>query len=289
MKYQFVTENQGRMPVTQLCHLLGLSRSAYYHWQKAGRSLREQHNQQLLPLVQEIHHQSRNTYGSPRIWSALSDRGVHCSRKRIARLMRLHGIRAKMQRRFKRTTCVRQGQVIAPDLVQRVFRSQHPNQVWTSDITYIWTREGWAYLAVVLDIHSRMIVGWELSARLTTSLVTSALQRALAWREPSEGLILHSDRGSQYASNELREIAKEQGIRLSMSRTGNCYDNAVTESFFHTFKTEHMYFTRCNTREEARTSIFDYIEVFYNRQRKHSTINNLSPMQYEQQSNQHQP
>jgi transposase InsO family protein len=184
---------------------------------------------------------------------------------------------------------MRQGQVIAPDLVQRVFRSQRPNQVWTSDITYIWTREGWAYLAVVLDIHSRMIVGWELSARLTTSLVTSAMQRALAWREPSEGLILHSDRGSQYASNDLREIAKERGIRLSMSRTGNCYDNAVTESFFHTFKTEHMYFTRCNTREEARTSIFDYIELFYNRQRKHSTINNLSPMQYEQQPNQRHP
>lgn len=199
--------------------------------------------------------------------------------------MRLYGIRAKTKRRFKVTTHAREAQAVAPDLVQQNFTSNQPNRVWTSDITYIWTREGWAYLAVVLDLYSRMIVGWELSARLTASLVTSAVGRALAWREPSEGLILHSDRGSQYASHELLQLAKEQGIRLSMSRTGNCYDNAVTESFFHTFKTEHAYFTRFETRQEARTSIFDYIELFYNRHRKHSTINNLSPMQYEQQLN----
>ena len=289
MKYRFIREHHDQMPVAQLCQLLGVSRSAYYHRQKAGPSLREQRNQKLLPLIQEIHVQSRNTYGSPRIWDAVLDRGIHCSRKRIARLMRLHGIHAKTRRRFKRTTRVRQGQAVAPDLVRRVFHSRRPNQVWTSDITYIWTREGWAYLAVVLDLCSRMIVGWELDARLTASLVTSALQRALAWRKPSEGLILHSDRGSQYASDEILELAKEQGIRLSMSRTGNCYDNAVTESFFHTFKTEHIYFTKFETRLEARTSIFDYIEVFYNRQRKHSTINNLSPMQYEQHHNQNQP
>ena len=172
-----------------------------------------------------------------------------------------------------------------PDLVQRNFNAGRPNQVWTSDITYLWTHEGWAYLAVVLDLCSRMIVGWELSARLTASLVTSAVERALAWRNPSEELVLHSDRGSQYASNELIALSKEHGIRLSMGRTGNCYDNAVTESFFHTLKTEHIYFTRFETRQDARTSIFDYIEVFYNRQRMHSTINNLSPMQYEQQLN----
>jgi transposase InsO family protein len=289
MRYRFISEHHDQMPVTQLCQLLGVSRSAYYYRQQAGHSRREQRNQELLSLVQEIHHQSRNTYGSPRIWNALSDRGIHCSRKRIARLMRLHGIHAKTKRRFKLTTRVRRGQTVAPDLVQRAFHSHRPNRVWTSDITYIWTREGWAYLAVVLDLYSRMIVGWELNARLTASLVTSAIERALAWREPSEGLILHSDRGSQYASEEVLTLAKEQGIRLSMSRTGNCYDNAVTESFFHTFKTEHMYFTKFQTRQEARTSIFDYIEVFYNRQRKHSTINNLSPVQYEQHQNQNQP
>jgi putative transposase len=281
MKYQFITDNQRRMPVVQLCRLLGLSRSAYYRWQQHEPSLREQRNQQLLPLVQEIHHESRHTYGSPRVWNALNERGIRCGRKRIARLMHVHGIRAKMKRPFKRTTCMRQGQEIPPDLVQRNFTSKYPNQIWTSDITYIWTRQGWAYLAVVLDLYSRMIVGWELSSRLTASLVTSSVQRALAWREPSKGLILHSDRGSQYASDALREIAKEQGIRLSMSRTGNCYDNAVTESFFHTFKTEHVYDTHFDTREEARTSIFDYIEVFYNCKRKHSSINYCSPMQYE--------
>lgn len=281
MKYRFINDYQDQMSVWQLCQLLGVSRSAYYHWQHRGPSVREQRNQELLPLVQQIHQQSRRNYGSPRIWEALSQRGVRCGRHRIARLMRTHGIRAKTKRRFKVTTRSRCNQNIMPDLVQRRFSAVRPNQVWTSDITYVWTREGWAYLAVVLDLCSRMIVGWELSARLTASLVTSALERALASRNPSEGLILHSDRGSQYASNELMALSKEHDIRLSMSRTGNCYDNAVTESFFHTFKTEHVYFTRFENRQEARTSIFDYIEVFYNRQRLHSTINNLSPMQYE--------
>lgn len=285
MKYRFINEHQDRMPVTQLCELLQVSRSAYYRWQQSGPSVREQRNQSLLPLVQQIHQQSRHTYGSPRIWDALCKRGIRCGRHRIARLMRLHGIQAKTKRRFKVTTRSRRNQTTTPDLVQRDFSAQRPNQVWTSDITYVWTRQGWAYLAVVLDLCSRMIVGWELSARLTASLVTSAVGRALAWRNPSEGLVLHSDRGSQYASNELIALSKEHGIRLSMSRTGNCYDNAVTESFFHTFKIEHAFFTRFETRQEARTSIFDYIEVFYNRQRMHSTINNLSPMQYEQQLN----
>ena len=244
-------------------------------------SLREQNNRELLLLVQQIHHQSRRLYGSPRIWDALRERGIHCGRHRVARLMRLHGIRAKTVRRYKVTTRSRSGQAIASDLVHRNFRADTPNRVWTTDITYIWTREGWTYLAVVLDLFSRMIVGWELSSRLTASLVTSAMNRAISWREPDEGLILHSDRGSQYASDEVVELAKEHHFQRSMGRTGSCYDNAVTESFFHTLKTEHVNFYRYETRLEARTSIFDYIEVFYNRQRKHSTINNMSPVQYE--------
>ena len=286
MKYRFIQQRQGEVPVRRLCKLLAVSRSAYYHWQKAGPSVREQHNQALLPLVHEIHQQSRRNYGSPRIWDALRQRGIRCGRGRVARLMRLHGIVAKTQRRFKITTNSKHTQVSFPDLVRQDFTAQRPNQVWTSDITYVWTNEGWAYLAVVLDLCSRMIVGWELSRRLNASLVTSAVERALAWRNPSEGLVVHSDRGSQYASNELIALYKEHGIRPSMGRTGNCYDNAVTESFFHTLKTEHVYFTRFETRRDARTSIFDYIEAFYNRQRMHSTINNLSPMQYEQVLNQ---
>ena len=231
--------------------------------------------------MQQIHHESRRVYGSPRVWDALRDRGIRCGRHRVARLMRLHGIRAKMVRRYKVTTRSRSGQTIPHDLVQRNFTAVAPDRVWTTDITYIWTREGWAYLAVVLDLFSRMIVGWELSSRLTASLVTSAMKRAISCRRPDEGLILHSDRGSQYASDEYVELAKEHQFQRSMGQTGSCYDNAVTESFFHTLKTEHVYFNRYETRLEARTSIFDYIEVFYNRQRKHSTINNMSPVQYE--------
>ena len=231
--------------------------------------------------MQQIYHQSRRLYGSPRVWDALRDRGIRCGRHRVARLMRLHGIKAKTVRRYKVTTRSRSDQVVPSDLVQRNFTAAAPDQVWTTDITYIWTREGWSYLAVVLDLFSRMIVGWELSSRLTASLVTAAMNRAITWRTPAEGLILHSDRGSQYASVECIELAKEHQFQRSMGSTGSCYDNAVTESFFHTLKTEHINFYRYETRLEARTSIFDYIELFYNRQRKHSTIKNMSPMQYE--------
>jgi putative transposase len=281
MKYQFIDDHQQLMDVKYLCAALQVSRSAYYSWHQSGATIREQHDQELLERISQIHQQSRRTYGSPRIWHALRQQGIRCSRKRIARLMHIHGIRAKMVRKFKVTTHSRSTQVMAPDLVQRQFLIHQPNRVWTSDITYIWTREGWAYLAVVLDLYSRMIVGWEVSSRLTADLVTTAVERALYWRRPDEELILHSDRGSQYASTELRSLAKEQTLHLSMGRTGSCYDNAVTESFFHTLKTEHIYFHRYDTRQDARTSIFDYIETFYNQQRLHSTLGNLSPMQFE--------
>jgi transposase InsO family protein len=281
MKYQFIRDHEHVMPVIDLCMLLHVSRSAYYRWRHIGLSRRDQHNEALLSAIYEVHHQSRQVYGSPRICDALRQRGFICNRKRIARLMRLNGIRAKTVRRFKVTTRSRATHTVIPDLVQRRFTASSPNRVWTTDITYIWTREGWTYLAVVLDLFSRMIVGWETSSRLTASLVTSALQRAISYRQPSEGLILHSDRGSQYTSDQLRSFAKEQYIQLSIGRTGSCYDNAVTESFFHTLKTEHVYFHRYQTRQDARTSIFDYIETFYNQNRLHSTIGNLSPAQYE--------
>jgi putative transposase len=281
MKYQFIENNKYLIDTKRLCAVLQVSRSAYYRWHQSVSSTRQQNNQALVEHISQIYQQSHGTYGSPRIWHALRQRGIQCSRKRIARLMRLHGIRAKMVRRFKLTTSSRSGQTMSPDLVKRQFMIHKPNRVWTSDITYIWTREGWAYLAVVLDLCSRMIVGWEVSSRLTASLVTTAVERALYWRKPDEDLILHSDRGSQYASNELRSLAKEQMIHLSMGRTGSCYDNAVTESFFHTLKTEHICFHQYETRQDARTSIFDYIETFYNQQRLHSTLGNRSPMQFE--------
>jgi putative transposase len=281
MKYRFIREQEHIMPVRGLCALLHVSRSAYYRWRKIGPSRREQHNETLLSAIYEVHHQSRQIYGSPRICDALRLRGFICNRKRVARLMHLSGICAKTVRRFKVTTRSRAAHTVTPDLVQRRFVASSPNRVWTTDITYIWTREGWTYLAVVLDLFSRMIVGWETSPRLSASLVTSALRRAISYRRPTEGLILHSDRGSQYTSDQLRSFAKEQSIQLSVGRTGSCYDNAVTESFFHTLKTEHVYFHCYETRQDARTSIFDYIETFYNQNRLHSTIGNLAPAKYE--------
>jgi transposase InsO family protein len=284
MKYKFIQEQEGDISVKRLCYLLEISRSAYYRWHQCGLSQQERNNQALLPLIKQIHEQSRRVYGSPRICDALQQRGIQCSRNRIARIMHAGGIRAKTVRQYKITTRAGVDRTFAPDLVQRNFTAAEPNRVWTTDITYVWTKQGWAYLAVVLDLFSRMIVGWDLSSRLTTSLVTSAVSRAVYSRKPSEGLILHSDRGSQYTSDKMRVFAKEQKIKLSMGKTGSCYDNAVTESFFHTLKTEHIYFSRYNTRLDARTSIFDYIESFYNQHRLHSTIGNLSPVQFELQA-----
>ena len=284
MKYKFIQEQEGDISVTRLCYLLEISRSAYYRWHQCGLSQQERNNQALLPLIKQIHQQSRRVYGSPRICDVLRQRGICCSRNRIARIMHTGGIRAKTVRQYKITTRAGVDRTFAPDLVQRQYTAAEPNHVWTTDITYVWTKQGWAYLAVVLDLFSRMIVGWDLSSRLTTSLVTSAVSRAVYSRKPSEGLILHSDRGSQYTSDKMRVFAKEQKIKLSMGKTGSCYDNAVTESFFHTLKTEHIYFSRYDTRLDARTSIFDYIESFYNQHRLHSTIGNLSPVQFELQA-----
>lgn len=284
MKYHFIQQHERSMPIKHLCQLLNVSRSAYYRWQNVGISPREQRNQALVPLIEQIHQQSRKVYGSPRICNALRQHGIRCGRNRIARIMHSAGIRAKTVRRYKVTTRSRVDRVVAPDLVRRNFTARKPNHVWASDVTYVWTRQGWVYLAVVLDLFSRMIVGWEISSRLSTSLVTQAVKRALFWRTPSENLILHSDRGSQYTSNQLRLFAKEHNIQLSMGHTGSCYDNAVTESFFHTLKTEHISFQSFDTRLDARTSIFDYIESFYNQHRLHSSIGYRSPMQYELES-----
>lgn len=199
--------------------------------------------------------------------------------------MRLDGIAAKMKRRFKVTSRARAGALLAPDLLKRDFSAGAPNKIWTSDITYVWTTEGWVYLAVVLDLYSRMIVGWDVSNRLRAELVTSAVRRALDTRRPNSELVLHSDRGAQYTSHDLADLAEEKDFHLSMGAKGSCYDNAVTESFFHTLKTEHIGFEHYDTREKARLSIFDYIELFYNRKRIHTTIGNLSPWQFEQLNN----
>ncbi len=283
MKYQFIAEHAQQYRLRTLCRVLEVSRSGYYAWRQGPSSARQQANAELSRQIDRVHQESDACYGSPRIFKTLSRGGVPCSRNRVARLMRLMHLQAKTKRRFRVTTHACKDACVAPDLVQRRFEAPAPNRIWTSDITYIWTREGWAYLAVILDLFSRRIVGWELGDRLTADLVTAALNQALERRQPQRDLILHSDRGTQYASHQLRTLAQEHGIRLSMGATGSCYDNAVTESFFHTLKTERVYFDRYNTRQEARQTIFRYIEVFYNRQRLHSTIGNTSPAEYEKQ------
>jgi putative transposase len=277
--YGFIGEQSSDRAVGSLCRVLGVSRSAYYHHRAHPVSRRQQADSALLDRITDIHQASRGVYGSPRVHAALKTEGIRCGRKRVARLMRQHHLRAKTVRRFRVTTRPSHSRRQWIDLIQRRFDIGQANRVWTSDITYLLTAQGWMYLAVVLDLSSRRVVGWELSTRLTTELVTMALQRALETREVAAGLVLHSDRGTQYTSQELGLMVREHGIRQSHGLS--CYDNAVTESFFHTLKTEHLQFEHFETKDQVRASLFDYIEVFYNRQRKHSTLGMISPEQYE--------
>jgi len=278
--YEFICERSTVSPVRQLCRVLGVSPSAYYRWRAEPVSEHAKADEQLLKRIRSIHQAHRGVYGSPRVHDSLHDEGIRCSKKRVARLMREHDIRAKTVRRFKVTTrSDRSKQCV--DLVSRDFHVQEPNRIWSSDITYIPTREGWVYLVIILDLHSRRVVGWELGARLTANLLTSALDRALAARNISAGLILHSDRGSQYTGEQLQMVIKRHGLKQSFAFS--CYDNAVSESFMHTIKSEHIQFQEFRARDDVRQSIFDYIEVFYNRQRKHSTLGMKSPVQFEEQ------
>jgi transposase InsO family protein len=237
----------------------------------------------MVDKIKDIHQRSRGTYGSPRVTAELKAEGIKCSKNKVARIMRKNGIMAKTKRKFKVTTQSKHKNPVAENLVKQEFVAQGPNQLWTSDITYVWTKEGWLYLAIILDVFSRSIVGWSLSSRITAELVLTAFKRALQRRQVTAGMIFHSDRGSQYASEVIRTVLQQLGIRQSMSGTGNCYDNAITESVFHTIKTELIYFHRYESREEAASSIFEYIEIFYNRQRRHSALNYKSPFDFEQQ------
>jgi len=281
MKYKFITEQRSEFGVERMCRVLGVSKSGYYSYDKRYKSNREQENELLLEQIRRIHKKSRQTYGSPRITDELYDNNIRCSKNRVARLMRENGIMAKMKRKFKVTTHSRHTHPVADNLLQQKFTTGGVNKVWVSDITYIWTSEGWLYLSAILDLFSRRIIGWGVSKRLTSNLVTNALRQAIWQRKAEKGLVFHSDRGSQYASSACRDTLKKHGMLQSMSGKGNCYDNAVIESFFHTLKTEMVYFERFRTRSEAKQSIFEYIEVFYNRQRKHSAINYKSPAEFE--------
>jgi transposase InsO family protein len=235
----------------------------------------------LLSQIRIAYGRNRGVYGSPRITEELRDQGYVCNEKRVARLMRESGIRAKTVRKFKVTTDSKHNLPVAPNLLDRQFTASRPNAVWVSDITYIWTSEGWLYLAGIVDLYSRQVVGWAMSRRIDGQLTLSALRQAIARRHPDRGLLHHSDQGRQYAAGDYRDLLADHGMVASMSRIGDCWDNAVMESFFGTLKTEMVYFEKFSSREEAKTKIFEYIEVFYNRQRRHSTLGQLSPAEFE--------
>lgn len=282
MKFKFVHTYRSEFEVEKMCSVLNVSRSGYYRYTTEEESRRSIENLQLLTAIRVIYKQSRGTYGSPRITDSLHDLGLSCSRPRVARLMRANGIRAKMKKRHKVTTNTYHSYPIAPNLLNQCFRTNSSNRVWVSDITYIRTLEGWLYLTIIMDLYNRKIVGWSMSERLTAKRTTiPAFIQAIKRYGPLRGFIFHSDRGIQYASDEFRDLLRRFKAKQSMSSKGNCYDNAPAESFMHTIKTELIYQQIYHTRSQARNSIFEWIEVFYNRFRKHSALGYKSPEQYE--------
>ena len=281
MRYAWIDEQRRNFGLDEMCAVLDISESGYRSWKGGGRPQRKRlTDAQMLTLIQAIHVEFKGAYGSPRMVREFRLRGFPASKERVERLMRENGIKAKHKRRFKVTTDSKHNLPIAPNLLDRNFTPDAPNQVWTSDITYLWTDEGWLYLAIVLDLFNREVVGWSLKPRMTADIVTDALTMAWFRRKPAAGLIHHSDRGSQYASLVFQAKLKKCGMTCSMSRKGNCWDNAPSESWFGSFKNERVYGERFETRDEMIAMAFEYIEVFYNRKRLHSTLGYKSPMQF---------
>ncbi len=260
--------------------MLEISRSGYYRWAKR-KDKSDRRDNYILVKIKEIHEKCRHNYGSRRMWAELNAEGIRVGKNKVAKLMKDNGIKAKTKRKYKVTTYSRHKLPISPNLLKAGPKADAPDKIWVADITYVWTREGWIYLSTILDMYSRKIVAWKLSTRLTKDIVVSSIEQAIRQRKPNQGLIFHSDRGSQYASLEVRELLSMHKIKQSMSSTGNCYDNATAESFFHSLKTELVYFEQYQTRKEAEISIFEYIECFYNRRRRHSALNYRSPEQFE--------
>lgn len=285
MKYAYIKEQRNNHSVLMLCKTLGVSRSGYYHWSKREVSVRQRANLQIVQQMRQIHADVKRTYGSPRMHAELVGRGHLISRGRVERLMRKHGIQAKQARRYKRVYEHRQVQQPHPNLLDRQFYAKSPNQKWVSDITIIDTRQGWLYLAIVLDLYSRAIVGWSMSSKITGQLVRDALQMATTQRENVQGVLVHSDQGSQYTAGDYQAELSRHAMICSMSRKGECHDNAVAESFFHTLKAELVRDQRFTTRDAARQAIFRYIELFYNRKRRHSYLNYQAPLEYERMGN----
>jgi transposase InsO family protein len=282
VRFAFVDAEKAHYPVRMLCRLLRVSRAGFYAWRRQAPSSREREDVRLGVEVAAIHAESKRRYGSPRVHDELRDRGHRVGRKRVARLMRERGLRARGGRRRRpRTTNSRHGLPVAANLLGRHFRVDEPNVAWVGDITYLPTAEGWLYLAVLLDLFSRRVVGYALSEHIDTALVQEALQRALALRQPREALLHHTDRGSQYASHGYRETLDAHGLVPSMSRRGDCYDNAVAESFFSTLEMELVVESEWATRAEAATAVRAYIDGFYNPVRRHTTLGSQSPIEFE--------
>lgn len=279
--YELISLEKANYPVSLMCRVLGVSRSGYYAWLKRGPSKREVEDLSLLSEIEAIHERSRGTYGSPRVVAELKDKAFQVGRRRVARLMRENGLTARFKRPFRRTTEVDPALPVTPNTLDRRFDVEGVDQVWVTDITYLRTDEGWLYLAVVIDLFSRRVIGWSMANHLRAELALGALRMALGHRVPSKDLLHHSDRGCQYACHDYRKALDENGILCSMSRKGNCWDNAVAESFFGTLKTELAHRARWKTRDEARLEVHEYIEIFYNRQRKHSYLEYLSPVEFE--------
>ena len=281
MKFAFVAAEKAWAPVSVLCKVLDVSRSGFYAWNERGRSTRSSEDAKLTVHVLAAFKTGRGAYGSPRVHDELKAAGIAVGRKRVARIMRELGLEGRRKRRFKATTDSRHNLPVAENVLDRNFEVDAPDVAWVTDITYVWTAEGWLYLAAILDLFSRRVVGLAMSERIDRALVLEALRNAVGRRLPNAGLMHHSDRGSQYASGDYQDALDELGVVCSMSRKGNCWDNAVAESFFATLKTECVYTRRFATRAEAREAIFEYIEVFYNGTRRHSTLGYLSPMEFE--------
>jgi len=280
MKYRFIMENRKDYPISVFCKVLGVSRAGYYYWQKDRTSRRRHDEQKYLLLIKKHYELSKGRYGLLRLYKAIRKEGTPVNKKRIYRIMKKYGIYSKTKRRFKVTTKQAQSAYFSENLLNGNFKATGSNQIWSSDITYLYTSEGWMYLAVILDIFNREIIGWALDQRATADLVVRALTKAVMKRKPSKGIIFHSDRGSQYTSHKLRNMLSHYGFLQSMSGKGNCYDNAITETFFSTVKKELIYLKEIKTKDEMSKAIFEFIEVYYNRQRLHSSLGYLSPVEF---------
>ncbi len=280
MRYSCIDRRRITFPVRMMCRSLRVSPSGYYAWRTRAESRRAAYDRELTRIIRRMHAESDGTYGSPRIHADLKAEGFSCGRVKVARLMRKAGLKGCPKRRFRITS--RRGYVTARNLLEQDFSAASVNQRWASDITFIWTGQGWLYLAVVMDLYSRRIVGWSMSRRIDRHLVLDALTMALGQRRPEGDLIHHSDRGAQYLSDDFQALLKKHGISCSVSSTGSCYDNAVVESFFASLKRERIKRRTYRTRDQARADVFDYIERFYNRQRRHGYVGNISPVEFEE-------